>query len=169
MRRIPYILLSTFLLLNISCRKDDIPKEIVEAFFTLDSKIENQKGFLFENLQVIDYPNASGIKPDFSVIAQMNDTGLVIGPFLYHPDLTNNFILTEEFVSLDSAKSFYASYKQSNDTIFEQFALNIKPYQIWTIKTANNKRGKILILQTTGEEINNSPFAEIAFFAGKLN
>lgn len=171
MRTTIKLLLSTLLILIISCGKEDTNIENAQVKFTIDSKIENGKGkgFRFENLQIIDYPNSNGIKPDFMVLAQCNDTGFVIGPFLSNPDMTNIFILTEEFSELDSAKLFYNSYAYSNDSIFEQHALDIKPYQIWTIKTANDKRGKLLILKTKGEEINNTPYAEMEFLADKLN
>jgi hypothetical protein len=172
MKTIFKIILSTFLIFNISCKKEDVILENEQLAFFLDSKIEDgiTKGFRLESNQIIDYPNSDGIKPDFIVAAQVNDTGLIIGPFLSNPDLNNIFILTEEFSELDSAKLFYNSYNYSDDSIFEQLALDVKPYQIWTIKTENDLKGKLLILKTKGGKINNNTeYAEMEFFAYKLN
>ncbi len=165
------LIILTILLLNISCKKEDSSVDEGLTIFILDSKIENNKGkgFLFESLKIIDYPNSDNIKPDFSVLAQTNDTGYVIGPFLSNPDMTKIFKLTREFSNLDSAQSFFNSYAHSTDTIYNQFALNIQPFQIWTIKTNTGDNGKILVIETKGEEINNTPFAEIKFKADRLN
>ena len=134
--------------------------------FSLNS--EQHKGFLFEDLKVIDSPNSSGILPDFLVLAQTNENGDVLSPFLANPLLENRFILSEEFEDIENAEQYFESYSTPEDGPFLQNALNIKPYQIWIIKTNKGDFGKILILNSIYKSIDDTPYAEISFKADKL-
>jgi len=158
------LLLIALLLIWTSCDKD---KTLLTNEFTLDSDMH--KGFQFENLDIIDFPNSNDLKPDFVVLAQTNDNGDVVSPFLSQPDLENRFILSEEFISFDSAQAYFDSYTTPDNKPFQQFALNVKPNQIWLIKTNTGKFGKILIISTEFNNIDNKPFAKTTFKAENLN
>jgi hypothetical protein len=163
MKIITKILVLGVLLLFCSCDDDDNPSPV----YSLNS--ETYKGFLFEDMKIIDFPNSINLKPDFFVLAQTNDTGDVLSPFLSHPDMESRFVLIAEFQDLESAQGFYDSYLTPEDKPLQQFALNIKPFQIWLIKTNTEKLGKILITETKTSNINNKPFAEMKFKASKMN
>lgn len=158
------LLFIAFLLIWTSCDKE---KQILTNDFTLDS--ETQKGFQFEILNIIDFPNSNGLKPDFIVLAQTSNDGDVLSPFLSQPDLENRFILSEEFENSESAQAYFDSYSTPEDKPFQQFALNVKPNQIWLIKTNSGEFGKILILSAEFSNIDNKPFARITFKAENLN
>ena len=145
-----------------SCEKDDKPKDV----FTLNS--EQHKGFFFDDLKIIDFPNAVNVQPDFLVTASTNESGELISPLLVHPDLVSRFVLINEFQDLDKAQLFFNSFLTPEDKPLQQFASDIKPFQIWQIKTNSGSFGKILITETRIEDIDNTPFAEIKFKAGKM-
>lgn len=160
---IKLLFIASFLILT-SCDKD---KTLPTNEFTLDSV--THKGFQFDNLDIIDFPNSNDLKPDFIVLAQTNDNGDVLSPFLSQPDLENRFILSEEFDSFESAQTYFDSYSVPENKPFQQFALNVKPNQIWLIKTNSGEFGKILIISTEFNNIDNKPFAKATFKAENLN
>jgi len=158
------LLFIALILIWTSCDKE---KTLPTNEFTLDSA--THKGFLFENLDIIDFPNSNDLKPDFIVLAQTSDNGDVLSPFLSQPDLENRFILSEEFDDFESAQAYFDSYSTPENKPFQQFALNVKPNQIWLIKTNSGKFGKILIISTEFNNIDNKPFAKATFKAENLN
>jgi len=164
MRTIIKLLFIALFLIWTSCDKE---KTLLTNEFTLDS--EMHKGFQFENLNIIDFPNSNDLKPDFIVLAQTSDNGDVLSPFLSQPDLENRFILSEEFDNTESAQAYFDSYSTPENKPFQQFALNVKPNQIWLIKTNSDKFGKILIVSTEFNNIENKPFAKATFKAENLN
>jgi len=46
--------------------------------------------------------------------------------------------------------------------------VNVKPNQIWLVKTNSGGYGKILILKTKTGYLDNKPFAEVNFMADIL-
>ena len=146
-----------------SCEKDDKPTDV----FTLNS--EQHKGFFFDDLKIIDFPNAANVQPDFFVTASTNELGELISPLLVHPDLVSRFLLINEFEDLEKAQSFFNSILTPEDKPLQQFASNIKPFQIWQIKTNSGGFGKILITEARIENRDDKPFAEIKFKAGKMD
>ncbi len=164
MRTIIKLLFIALFLIWTSCDKE---KTLPTNEFTLDS--EMHKGFQFESLNIIDFPNSSDLKPDFIVLAQTSDNGDVLSPFLSQPDLENRFILSDEFDSFESAEAYFDSYSTPEIKPFQQFALNVKPNQIWLIKTNSGKFGKILTISTEFNNIDNKLFAKATFKAENLN
>ena len=158
------VLFIALLLIWTSCDKEN---KLLTNEFTLDSS--THKGFQFENLDIIDFPNSNDIKPDFIVLAQTSDNGDVLSQFLSQPDLENRFILSEEFDNFESAQAYFDSYSTPENKPFQQFALNVKPNQIWLIKTNTGEFGKILIISTEFNNIDNKPFAKTTFKADNLN
>jgi hypothetical protein len=157
------ILLFGLLFIWASCDKE---KNSPPSEFTLDSTPD--RGFLFEGLKIIEYTNASTVKPDFIVLAQVNAQGDVISPFLSHPDYLHRFILSEEFTNLDEAQAYYDTYSTPDNKPLQLIASNIKPYQVWLVKTNNEGFGKILVINTRIDKIDNTPFAEVTFKAAKM-
>jgi len=164
MRTIFKLLFIAFFLIWTSCDKE---KTIPTNEFTLDS--EMRKGFHFESLSIIDFPNSSELKPDFIVLAQTNEIGDVLSPFLSHPDIESRFILSDEFDNFESAQAYFDSYSTPENEPFQQFATNVKPNQIWLIKTNSGKFGKILIASTAFNNIDDKPYAKVTFKAEHLN
>ena len=149
------------LLILTSCDKENNSPD-----YTLDS--ESHKGFLFENLKIVDIQNSSNLIPDFIVSVQISESGVVLSPFMSHPNLENRFVLSEEFESSDSAQTYFDKYSKPENKPFQNFALNIKPNQIWLIKTNTGEYGKILVLKTKATNSNNKPFAEMTFKAERM-
>ena len=137
---------------------------------TLGSSNVNGKitGFSFASGQIIYYPNTNNLKPDFSVYVQQNDTGVTIGPYLAQQDIRRNFYFAKYISIYDSAKLYFDTYKLNKDTVFGETALSLKQGQIWIIRTNSNSFGKILIFETTSNDNENKPYAEIKFLWGNI-
>jgi hypothetical protein len=160
MRRI--IFTSFLLLFQIAgCKEsNEVPSKII----TIDSSIDNgYKGFHFETGKTITYPNSDNIKPDFSVLVQIEQTGFIVGPFLSNPDLTSIFALTATFTDKEQADDFFDNYTVASATNYDPVALNLEPYQVWTIKTNHGEYAKLLVLDTDKVMDINNPFAEVTF------
>jgi hypothetical protein len=132
--------------------------------FTINSS--DFKGFSFDLFKVVDYPGPQN--PDFFVLVQIENHGELKGPYLSHSDLEARFYMAEEFEDSESAKDFYTSYLPDEEQTLQQFALNVKPNQVWLVKTNSGGYGKILILKTRSGHLDDKPFAEIAFKADLL-
>jgi hypothetical protein len=154
-----------------SCEKEDLALELAEVpgvhkenttIYTLNSK--DNKGFSAGNLKLADFPK---VKPDFIIIPQTNLTGDVMSPFLSHPNLEKRFILSKEFDDIKGAQAYFDSYNFIPQGVpLLQFANNIKPNQVWLVKTADGAFCKILILDTQVDK--KSAFVEIKFKAEKM-
>jgi len=162
MKNTAKILALGMLFLFNSCEKDEDSTQI----FALNS--EAYKGFLFESMKIINFPNSQNIIPDFTVLVQTNGSGEVLSPYLSNPNLENRFFLFDELEDLKNAQEVFDSIQTTEINTFQKFALDIKPYQIWLIKTNSGSVGKILITETKTENIEDNPFAEIKFKAKKL-
>ena len=144
----------------------DSPKILSLNSYNLNGKVV---GFSFAEKQIISYPNSKNQKIDFTISAQTNDSGKIVGAFLCNTELTRSFYLANSDSSLDSAKIYFDFYKMNKDTIFTTFANYIKPGQVWIIRTNNNLFGKILIYETIAKEINKTLYAEVTFQWDQLN
>ncbi len=161
-------LLLGLLIVLTSCESDDNSKS---EFYSLNTTVTSNifKGFSFESLNIINYPNKQNTKPDFIVLAQMNEKETVLSPFLSQQDLESRFILSNTFSDYNNAKSYFDTLVTVENKALEQSALDIKPNQVWVIKTNNGDFGKILIVETKTEIVeNNTPFAEIKFKAERI-
>ncbi len=109
--------------------------------------------------------------PDFHVLVESNDMGQPTGVFLSNSNLEKRFYLKSTFAELESARNYFNSCTLSKDTVFQRLAISVKPFQIWIIKTNENKFGKILIHEATYKDLNNSGnlFAEMKFQWMKFN
>jgi len=70
---------------------------------------------------------------------------------------------------LNSAQNYFDTLSVVNNLQYQTFALDIKPLEIWQIKTNSEEIGNILLLETETGKIDNTPFAEIKFKAKKYN
>jgi hypothetical protein len=167
--KMPILLLILLIYLFSACENHDyIPPE----YFVLNSKVtlgQPVKGFYFEELKIINFPNSSNIIPDFLVLAHTNETGDVLGPMLSHPNIENRFILIKGYDDLTSAKNHFDTLSTISNKQFQPIAMDVKPFEIWEIKDNTGKMGFLLILETRTENINNTPFAEVKFKAKRLN
>jgi hypothetical protein len=167
MKTLTHLLLISAILILSSCKKENTTTDI----FTIDSEFSNNtfKGFVFEDLSIVEYSFSDSTDLDFFVLAQTNDTGLVLGPYLSNTDMGMAFQLTASFNTGEDAQAFFNSYTTAVDTTYLMHALNIQPHQVWTVLTLNGSKGKILILEKEGYEVNNTPFAKIVFKAGLVD
>lgn len=149
-------------LLWFSCDKEDpAPKE-----YTLDTSLN--RGFSFESMEIIDYTSTGPVKPDFIVLAQVNLQGDVLYPFLSHPDYVNRFLLSDEFQNIEEAQAYYDTYTVPETSPLQVTANNVKPFQVWLVKTNSGGYGKLLVIDTEFGKRNDVPFAEIVFKAAKM-
>jgi hypothetical protein len=140
-------------------------------FYILSTQIPTgqlPKGFTFKEMKVISIPNSDNLKPDFVLAVHTNETGAVLGPMLSHLDLENRFILRKSCDDLNSAQNYFDTLSVLNETQLQTFAFDIKPFEVWQIKTNSEETGILLVLETRAETINNTPFAEIKFKAKKI-
>lgn len=142
-----------------SCKKETP----ISSIITLKSTAENFRlqGFSFAERKIIE--STASRTPDFSVMNQRNEGSEIMGVFLTHPNLEKRFYLAKSFNKMDSASTFFKSLVLSKDTLFQNIALPVKPFQVWIIKTNDAKFGKILIHETIAKEINTTPYAEVKF------
>jgi hypothetical protein len=151
--------------LCIICSCEDHNK-VTPEFFTLNTKMTSGQipdGFSFSDLKIISAPFSSGNKPDFLLSAHTNDFGDILGPMLSHPDLENRFIFVRQFNDLNSAQICFDSISTVSTPQWQPFAFDLEPFEIWLVKTNSGQVGKLLILETRTDMINNAPFAEIKF------
>lgn len=158
------ILFGLVLIILISCdEEENKPSDK----FTLSSS--QYKGFLFEEMQIINFSNTNDSNPDFVVLAQTDENGDIVSPFLTHPELERRFYLSNSFENYEKALSSYNNFAISENYHLRQSALNIEPNQIWLIKTNSEKFGVVLIKSTEYNKDNDTPYAETTFKAKKIN
>ena len=146
------------------------------GIFKLNSSVEGAapnfriRGFSFETMRIITYPNPRNQEPDFLVMAHTDETGKVLSPFLSSFDLGKiRFAKIDEFENYEAAFQRFNDFTLEDDYTFDIFALPVQPNQIWLIKMSTEKFGIILVKSTLFyEKENNTPFAEISFQAKKL-
>jgi len=146
-------------------------KENQEPEFILNTDIPDGQlysGFSFEKMKIITGPNSENIIPDFLVACLMNDLGEISGPFLSHPNLESRFVLLNSYDNLNSAKNNFDTLSTISNQPPTTFALDIKPFEIWQIKTSTDDVSLILIIEAKAEKIGSSAFAEIKFKARKI-
>jgi hypothetical protein len=146
-------------------------KENRDPEYILNTDIPNSQlfsGFSFTKMNIITFPNSENIIPDFIVASFMNDIGDISGPFLSHPNLENRFILLNSYDNAKSAQNYFDTLATINNYPHQTFALDIKPFEIWQIKTSTDEVGIILIIEARAEKIGSSAFAEIKFKAKKI-
>jgi hypothetical protein len=145
---------------------------VTPEFFTLSTKItagQIPSGFSFGDLKVISFPLLNSAKPDFLLSVHTDEFGNILGPMLSHPDLENRFNFVKKFDDLNSAQICFDTIATTNITQYQTFAFDINPFEIWLVKTNTGKTGKLLILETRTDNINNAPFAEIRFKPGTID
>ena len=125
-------------------------------------------GFSFKKMRLITVPNSENIIPDFIVACLMNEIGEIGGPFLSHPNLENRFVLVNSYDNITSAQKNFDTIATLSNKPYQTLALDIKPYEIWQIKTSSDELGIILLLETRAEKIGLNAFAEVRFKAKKL-
>lgn len=135
-------------------------------FYILNTEIPTgqlPKGFSFKDMKIISFPNSDNLKPDFLLLVHTAETGAILGPMLSHPDLENRFIFRKNHEDLNSAQNYFDTLSIINETQLQTFAFDIKPFEVWQIKTNTGETGILLVLETRTETINNTPFAEVKF------
>lgn len=163
------IILSFCLLIFIAQSCED--KEKQEPEFILNTNIPDGQlysGFSFEKMKIITGPNPENIIPDFLVACHMNDLGEISKPFLSHPNLESRFVMLNSYDNLSTAKNVFDTLSTISNQPPTTFALDIKPFQIWQVKTTTDEIGLIIIIEAKAEKINSSAFAEIKFKARKI-
>lgn len=135
--------------------------------FTLNSS--KNTGFSFGTMSVVN-DTTNNYAADFVVVPQLNDSGQLLAPILIQLKLRSNFVLSRQFDTLTDAKTYYDSYITFNEDVAKMdiYALTIKPFQVWVIKTGDNTYGKVLIISTKTEYLNKSYYSEITFKADLL-
>lgn len=152
------------------CSCEDHDKTQPE-FYTLSTEIpagQLPEGFSFKDLKVITFPNSNSVLPDFILSCHTNETGDIVGPMLSHPTLENRFIFLRSYDNEYSAQNFFDTVATVSSSPYQTFALDIKPFEIWQIRTAAGETGILLVLETRTEQRNTAPFAEIKFKARNI-
>jgi hypothetical protein len=75
----------------------------------------------------------------------------------------------ESFDDLNSAQKCFDTLNFVSTIHYFYSSIDVKPYEIWQVKTYYGEIGNFLLLETKTEIINNKPYAEIKFKAKKYN
>ena len=157
----------TLVFLSYACEdKDNRDPE-----FILNTNIlsgQHISGFSFKKMNIIAFPNSENIIPDFIAFCLMNEFGDISGPSLSHQNLENRFVLLNSYDNINSAQNNFDTLSIISNSPYQPFALDIKPFEIWQIKTYSDEIGVILIVEARSEKIGSSSFAEIKFKAKKI-
>lgn len=129
---------------------------------TINTKVVNYKytGFSFSQGGNIEYPNSKNKTPDIIVLVQTNENGNILGVFLSSAGtLKPTFKLMKQFNEMDndSAQVFFENLSEVPDSNYMSLAIPVKVNQIWAVKTAEDKFGKILILHTEAYADSSNP------------
>lgn len=127
---------------------------------TLNTLVGNNKssGFSFSQGNIIEFPNANNTIPDFIVMVQRDAPGNILGVFLGPAgNLKPTFNLINQFYNKDSAQVFFDNLNEVPENNYTDLAIPVKVYQVWSIKTNDNKFGKILILYTNAYRDDSNP------------
>lgn len=168
MKKILILFFCTLIFLNYACEdKDNRDPEYI-----LNTDIQSGQlisGFSFKKMNIITLPNSENIIPDFIVACFMNEFGDISGPLLSHQNLVNRFVLLNSYDNINSAQNNFDTISTISNGPYQTFALDIKPFEIWQIKTSTDEIGIILIIEARAEKIGSSAFAEIKFKAKKIS
>ena len=167
MKKIIILIFCSSIFINYACED----KDNKDPEFILNTNIQSGqliRGFSFTKMNIIALPNSENLIPDFIVACQMNEFGDISGPFLSHPNLENRFVLLKSYDNINSAQNYYDTLSTISSSPYQPFALDIKPFEIFQIKTSSDEIGVILILEARSEKIGSSSFAEVKFKAKKI-
>ena len=156
-------------LVFITCACED--KETRDPDFIINTNVPSGKlfsGFSFEKMNIITGPNSGNIFPDFMVGCFMNDVGDIGKPYLVNPNLEDRFILLNSYDNAYSAQNYFDTLSTIKTIPYDIFGFDIKPFEIWQIKTSSAEVGLILIVESRAEKIGSSAFAEIKFKARRI-
>jgi hypothetical protein len=169
MKKILNLILCASVFLALACED----KEKTDPEFTLDNDINDNhlgKGFSFSKMGVINLPNSENLIPDFIVACLMDENGnLQGGPFLSHPNLEGRFVFIKDYDNKISAQNHFDTISTISSRPYDIFASNLKPNELWQIKTSTEDIGIILIMEARNENVQGEGYAEIKFKAKKLN
>ena len=155
---IPIVIL-LFILIGCDNSVDPTPPK-TSGEITINTLIENNKsfGFSFSQGGIIDFPNTNNIIPDIIILVQMDAIGNILGVFFSSGvALKPSFNLIKQTSDIDSAQAFFNYLDEVPDTNYMDLAIPVKEYQIWAVKTIENKFGKILILHTYAYADSSNP------------
>jgi hypothetical protein len=146
---------------------EDNDKTLPDSYLLNTELITGQhpKGFSFKEMKVISFPNSDNLNPDFILSVHTNETGDILGPMLGDPELASRFIFRKSYDDLNSAQNYYDTLSIISEDPLQTFAFDIKPFEVWQIKSNTGQTGIILILESKAESINSTPTAEIKFKA----
>ena len=146
-----------------ACSKDKEVKTSGTHTITSEKILAGQTysyyGFSFSKASVKLYNVATSTdRPDFG--AGMNQDSL---PYFDTENIEESFALTGDFLTADSALTFFNNYKEVDVNSYEGLAQPVLENQIWVFKTRSNTFGKILILNTLSYEKNSYMIVEVQF------
>ena len=150
------VILSVFLSILISsgCNTNEPFIEDTSDEVTINS---DNSAFSFSYGKAFSIPDTNNIKPDIIVLVHTDQNNNVLGVFFGTDSLRPAFNLIGTFTDIDSAKDFFYNLKEVPDSNYNSLAIPVNPYQVWAVKTNENKYGKILILFTDAYVYSPSP------------
>ncbi|MCE5304604.1 MAG: hypothetical protein ABFD00_00945 [Chloroherpetonaceae bacterium] len=147
-----FSILFILLFIIIGCDNSSGPdSSITSGETTINTLEENNKfsGFSFAQGGKIELPNEKNIDPDILLLVLRNEDGDVRGVcFCSSNDKKTGFLLLEQKNDSAAALNYYNNLIEIPDTNYSNYAtlVIVDKYQILAVKTADDKYGKILIL-----------------------
>jgi hypothetical protein len=118
------------------------------------------QGFYFPTGAVISYPNTSQIYPDVMIRLYTESTDTLVKMSFRSVVLRPTFSKLQDFNDSLTAMAWFDSLKTLTDTVFTDIGYDVKEYQVWAIRTQENKYAKLLV---TGMLIDTNAVAKIVF------
>ena len=146
-----------------ACSKDKEVKTSGTHTITSEKILAGQTysyyGFSFSKASVKLYNVATSTdRPDFGV--GMNQDSL---PYFDTENIEESFALAGDFLTADSALTFFNNYREVDVNSYEGLAQPVLENQIWVFKTRSNTFGKMLILNTLKYEKQSYLIVEVQF------
>ncbi len=158
MSKIVSSILLLFFLIS-GCDNSVVPITKTSGENTINTKVVDSKytGFSFSQGGNIIYPNANNILPDIIVLVNTDENGNILGIYFNSSSsLKPTFNIIKTFNDADSAKVFFNNFSEVPDSNYVDLALPVRVNQIWSVKTVDDKFGKILILHTDAYADNSN-------------
>lgn len=157
------ILTILFLIVLFSgCKEDKSTEPVVNAVTSGSVAIDTRRlptGFSFSRGDTISTPNATNILPDFEFYVKTANDPRPLGVHFVgaRPYFKPTFNFKRFFSTLDSANAYFEAIREVTDTAFAvEIFFESTPYQIYTVKTFDEKFAKILITK-------NGPNADTSY------
>lgn len=163
MRKYLGIVLLTILFLP-GCKKDEESKN--SGTFTIFNTLYGTGpyyalGFSFSLAKEVSTLSDPG--PDITLIADVDIDGNIRKLMLQTENFKSSFFKYGEYADAASSSAAFKNLTSASVSVWEEWADNIKPNQIWIFRTSSEHYAKFRIINTVAEKRSGNAYAECTF------